>query len=263
MRVPTILLLLTTQLAFAQIGRSEGRGATGPQTGWVFGVQKIQPSLTASIRGTKDGKATSVDAEGDLGLKRNGSPLSFLVEYQGQSQSFHFTYESGRVGGDQLLAQPITLDGTAYAAGTRVQTSAKTEVLEGLWTLKLSQQADAWVGLDLGVQVIRADASATATPGLITKTARPTMPVPQIGLTGFSSGADGLLESRAFLRYSRYQGATCFRYGLDARAYLYPSFGILAYFEDSRMRVPPGSLQGDLDIRADRRVTGLGLVIRF
>jgi len=255
-----IALLFASTLAHAQLGRGPALG-TGDRPTWTFGIQKAQPSLGLSLHGSRNGLASDVDAEADLGMGRTGTPLGLFGEFQGLAHGFLFSYDSARTHGDRLLPRDIALNGTAYGAGTRLATSARINVFEGLWTLKLSRRPDAWLGLDLGVQLLRSDLRAEA--GGSVQTARPSWLIPQVGLTGFSSGVDGLLESRAFVRYFTHRGARSFRYGLDARAYLYPNFGLRAFFEEGRQRIPPGSLRGDLDLRAERRLTGLGLVFRY
>ena len=263
MRLAPMLFFLASIPAFAQLGRASDGGPV-PLSGWTFGFQRVQPSLSASLQGSRDGKVSLVDTDADLGLARDGNPLGVLLEYQGVAHGFQFTYDSARYRGNRDLPRTIFLDGTPYAAGTPLQTQAKVEVLEGLWTYKFVRRPDAWLGFDLGVQVLRMDLkalAATATPS--TQAAHPTGVLPQVGLTGWSSGVDGLLESRVYARYMTYRGATSFRYGVDARAYLYPKFGLRAFFEDGRVRVPQGSVEGDLEVRADRRITGVGVVIRF
>lgn len=263
MRLASTLFLLTAVPAFAQLGGS-APAASPALSGWTLGFQRVQPSLSASLDGTRDGKLSLVDTDGDLGLARDGNPLGALLEYQGEGHGFQFTYDSARYRGDRLLPRSISIDGTPYAAGTPLESRAKVEALEGLWTYKFVRRPDAWVGFDLGVQALRVDLRAlTLTASPSAQTARHTWVVPQVGLTGWSSGVDGLLESRVYARYMAYRGASSFRYGVDARAYLYPRFGVRAFFEDGRMRIPRGSVEGDLDLRADRRITGLGLVIRF
>jgi hypothetical protein len=263
MRLAPILFFLVGIPAFAQLGRGPG-GGPEPLSGWTLGFQRVQPSVSASLQGSRHGKASLVDTDADLGLARDGNPLGVLLEYQGEIHGLQFSYDSARYRGDRALPRDILLDGTSYSAGTPLQTHAKLETLEGLWTYKFVRRPDAWLGFNLGVQVFRMDLralAATATPG--TQSIHHTGVVPQVGLTGWSSGVDGLLESRVYARYVTYRGATSFRYGVDARAYLYPKFGLRAFFEDGRVRVPGGSVEGDLDLRADRRITGLGLVIRF
>lgn len=263
MRLAPILLCLVSLPVFAQLGRSGGMGRP-QQLGWTLGFQRVQPSLSANLQGSRDGKVSSVDTDADLGLARDGNPLGALLEYQGEVHGFQLTYDSARYRGDRVLPRSIALDGRAYPAGTPLQTSAKVEVLEGTWTYKFIRNPDAWLGFDLGVQVFRLDLKALPlTPVPRAQSANPTGVVPQVGLTGWSSGADGLLESRIYARYFTYRGATSFRYGVDARAYLYPKFGLRAFFEDGRVRVPGGSLEGDLELRADRKITGLGVVVRF
>lgn len=262
MRPVLVLPFLIGLTASAQIGRGSAPVQV-PQTGWVFGLQRLQPSLSVQAEGLRDGKATRVDSDGDLGLGRRGGSTGFLAEYQGQEHAFQISYASASFEGSRVLTRDILLDGTAFAAGTDLRSTADVEALEGLWTYKFARSGETWLGFDLGAQVFKADLEARSGSPAQVRRARPSMVVPQVGLTGWSSGAGGLLESRAFVRYFAHRGASTLRYGLDARAYLYPSFGLRLVFEDSRIRVPRGSLEQDLDLRADTRFTGLGLVVRF
>jgi hypothetical protein len=263
MRKVLVLLCLGGVTAFAQIGATPQYDA-GPKLDWTFGVHRSQPTFSATAVGTKDGRASLVDTEADLGLGRSGSPSGAFLEYSGQAHGFRLAYDALRFEGERTLARDIQLDGVTYSAGTGIRSKARLTVVEGLYTYKFLRQADAWVGLDLGAQVLKSELSALTLSGPPTSSAlSPTMVLPQVGLSGWSSGAGGLLESRVFYRYFRLQGASCSRYGMDARAYLYPRFGLRAFYEAGTVKAPAGSTQGDLDLRADSRLTGLGLVLRF
>lgn len=264
MRVVPALLFLAGVSAFAQIGRYEAP-ATGAamRTGWILGVQKLQPTFTATVEGSKDGQVTVVNTESDLGLGRASGPLGFMAEYQGQVHAFFFSYGPERYEGNQVLPRDIMLNGTPYAAGTSLQSTGRIDVLEGLWTYKFVRQADAWVGFDLGAQYFKTEFTAFVSTSTQPQKASLNRLAPQIGITGYSSGADGLLDSRLFFRYFRYKGATITRYGLDARAYLYPSFGLRGFYEENRIHIPTGSIQQDLDSHSDRRLIGMGLIVRF
>lgn len=263
MRKALVLFCLGGMTAFAQIGSSP-QYAPIPQLDWTLGVHRGSPTFTASAVGTKDGRVSDVHTDADLGLGRTGSPTGAILEYQGQVHGFRFGYDQARFEGDQALPRSILLNGVAYPAGTRLHASAKVTVLEGLYTYKFLRQADAWLGIDLGAQVLKTDLTAVDLSGSSSPQGlHPTLVLPQVGLSGWSSGAGGLLESRVFYRYFRLKGASCNRYGVDARAYLYPRFGLRAFYESGTVRVPAGSLQGDLDFQADSRQTGMGLVVRF
>lgn len=262
MRLVRALPILAA-LPLAAQAWSPGGPRAVPATGWVIGVHQLQPTLSVRAEGVRDGRATRVDSEADLGLGRSGRATGFLVEYQGQTQAFQVSYGSPRFGGDRVLTRDILLDGTPYAAGTGVKSSAKVVALEGVWTWKAARSAEAWIGLDLGALALRADLSAHGSLPVQERRARPGLLIPQVGLTGWSSGADGLLESRLYLRYMAGRGAHATRYGLDARAYLYPSFGLRAFFEATRLRVPQGAFLQDLDLQVETRSTGVGLVVRF
>ncbi len=263
MRKVLVLLCLGGVSAFAQIGSSGGYSAA-PQLDWTFGVHRSQPTLSGGVAGNKDGRASFVDTDSDLGLQRTGSPFGTFLEYQGQAHGFRVGYDAFRFEGERTLSRDIQLDGVSYASGTGVRSRADVKVLEGLYTYKFIHQADAWIGLDLGLQYLKTNLTATtlsASPAH--QSASPALVVPQVGLSGWSSGADGLLESRVFYRYFTLRGASYTRYGLDARAYFYPRFGLRAFFEASKVKAPAGSTQGDLDFHMDSKVTGLGMVIRF
>lgn len=263
MRKLLLLFCLGGVTASAQIGAPPQYGA-GPKLDWTLGLHRSQPTFSATAVGTKDGKASLVDTEADLGLGRSGSPMGALLEYQGAVHGFRFSYDAVRFEGERTLSRDILLNGTSYATGTGVRSRAKATLVEGLYTYKFVRQPDAWIGLDLGVQVLKTDLSALALSGPPTSQAlSPTLVLPQVGLSGWSSGVDGLLESRVYYHYFRLRGATTTRYGVDARAYLYPRFGLRVFYEAGEVKAPAGSTQGDLDLRADSRLTGLGLVVRF
>ena len=263
MRLVLILLCLEGVAAFAQIG-SSGGNALGPQLNWTFGVHRSEPTITSSIQGSRDGNYSLVDTDSDLGLKREGGPYGAFLEYKIGDHGFRVAYDTCRLQGAQTLGRDVYLDGVPFPLGSGVQSTAKVTVLEGLYTYKFVNQPDAWVGLDLGVQRLKPDLSVTGLSDMTSsQTPVPSLTLPQIGISGWSSGADGLLESTLFFHYFTHSGATWYRYGLDGRAYLYPHFGLRAFYEAGKIKIPAGSTQGDLDIRMDTKTIGLGLVVRF
>jgi len=263
MRMVLLLLCLEGVAAFAQIGSSEMR-TVDPQLDWTLGVQRSQPTITASVQGSRDGRVSLVDTDSDLGLQREGNPFGALLEYKTQGHGFRLAYDSFRLQGEKALPRDISLNGTPNASGSVLRSTAKLTILEALYTYKLFQQPDAWVGLDLGAQFLKTNlTAANLTAQSPTQTAAPSLTVPQIGISGWSSAAGGLLESRMYYHYLVYRGVTATRYGLDGRAYLYPHFGLRTFYEVSKIKVPAGSIQGDLDLRMDAKSFGLGLVVRF
>lgn len=263
MRVVLVLLCLQGLAAFAQIGRTEGAYA-GPRFDWTMGVHRSQPTLSVRAEGSKDGRPSLVDSDSDLGLGRRETPLGFFLEHPGEIHGFHLGYDTYQFEGEQTLPRDIQLDGTSYRAGSGLHSKAKGTVLEGIYTYKFMRQADAWVGFDLGAQYLKTDLSATTLgPSPSTQAVHPTLLLPQLGLSGWSCAADGLLEYRGFYHYLKFRGVTYTRYGLDARAYLYPGFGLRAFFEKSAVSTSAGASLGDLNLRADSKMSGLGLVIRF
>ena len=262
MRLALILLCCEGVAAWAQIGSSWTPPA--PQLQWTFGVQRSQPTITSNVQGSRGGKASLVDTDADLGLTRESSPLAAFLEYKTGDHGFRLAYDTSRFQGQRTLGRDILLNGISYASGDLVRSTAKLTVLEGLYTYKFVNQPDAWVGLDLGIQQLKSDLSATdLTVPALPQSSTPTLTLPQIGISGWSSGVDGLLESNLFLHYFTHRGATWYRYGLDGRAYLYPHFGLRAFYEAGRIKIPAGSTQGGLDFRMDAKVFGAGLVFRF
>jgi hypothetical protein len=260
MRIPALLLCLTSLPALAQLG-SPMRASAASQLRWTLGAQKVQPTLSATVSGSRDGRTSLVDMDSDLGLSREKSPLGFFGEYSGPSQIFLLSYDATEYGGSRSLSRAIAIDGHAYGAGTALQSTAKVRVLDGVWTYKFVTRSDAWVGLDVAAQYLKADLSAR-TP-VSSQQASPSLVLPQLGLSAWSNGVDGLVETRVYYRLMKLRGASVTRYGLDARAYLYPSFGLRFFYDSSKIRIPAGSLLQDLEISAERKSTGVGLVLRF
>jgi hypothetical protein len=262
MRIPALLLCLTSLSAFAQLG-APLRAVGAPNLAWTLGVQKVQPTLSATVSGTRDGRTSLVDTDADLGLSREKSPLGFFGEYSGASSMLLLSYDATEYGGSRAQTRAIALDGHGYVAGTTVVSSAKVRVLDGVWTYKFIARSDAWIGLDLAGQYLMADLSARDATASLTQQASPSLLLPQVGLSAWSNGVDGLVETRVYYRLMKLKGASTTRYGLDARAYFYPNFGVRFFYDSSKIRIPAGSLQQDLDIAADRKSTGFGLVLRF
>lgn len=263
MRLPTVLLALSGLAAAAQhVGI--GPYTPGPQLHWTLGLQRGQPTLSLRAEGSKDGRASRVDSDADLGLQREGSPWGAFLEYHGRASVLQLSYDTLKQSGQRALPRDILLEGTAYPAGTVLSSSVRAKGLGMVYTYKMVNRPDAWVGLDLGLQSLNIDLAALAPgPTPSSQQAHPHLLLPQVGISGWSSGAGGLLESRMYYRYFSRRGAVTTRLGVEARAYLYPRFGVRAFWESSTLRVPAGSLEGDLDLRLEAKAMGAGLVIRF
>ena len=262
MRIIALPLFLTGLSAFAQLGAPMGATAAS-QLHWTLGVQKVQPTLSATVSGSRDGKTSLVDTDADLGLSREKSPVGFFGEYSGPASMLLLSYDNTEYGGSRTQTRDIAVDGRVYPTGTTLNSSAKVRVLDGVWTYKFMARSDAWIGLDLAGQYLKADLSAQNAATSLTQQANPSLLLPQVGLSAWSNGVDGLVETRIYYRLMKLKGASTTRYGLDARAYFYPSFGVRFFYDASKIRIPAGSLQQDLDISADRKSTGVGLVLRF
>lgn len=260
-----LLALLTTTSAFAQLGRVP---VVGGDRSFTLGLQSYGPSFTGRLEGVQDGQPISVDLDGDLGLGKDKSKVGFLFDYQGPR--FGFLVQSGGTDykGDKTLTRNITIDGTTYAALTRVQSTLNLKTLEGVWTIRIVPLSIAWVGVDLGVQSWKLDLQGTGTaitpvPGTQTASTSVTAPIPQIGLSAGSKVPGGLFEIKGSYHYLGAKGAKYTRATVDARFYPLPYLGVRAFYDNETFDVPKGSLNDDLMLKLDRKGGGFGVVVRF
>jgi len=265
MRILPLALSLCSTMAFAQLG-APNAGPTGFQRTWSLGFQSYGPTVTGHFQGTQDGQPIAVDLEGDLGLGKDKTTPGFFLDYQGPRFAFQLSQGSAEYRGDRIVSRTITVDGTSYTAGTRVVSHLKLASVDGVWTIKFLQDADTWLGFDLGMQTWTVDLDATSMPAVGAPSRsdiRVTAPIPQIGLSGGSRGYNGAVEAKAYVHYLGYKSAKYTLYGADLRIYPVSWFGLRAFYEGGRLDVPKGSIKDDLDLELDRKGVGLGAVIRF
>lgn len=266
MRILPLALALACTGAFAQLGAPNPM-APGFQRTWNLGLQSHGPTLSGHFQGVQDGQPISVDLDADLGLGRDKTTPGFFLDYQGPRFAFQLSSGSAEYRGDRIVNRTITVDGTTYAAGTRVQSHVKLASVDGVWTIKFVRDADTWLGLDLGVQAWTLDLDATSvpTPPLPARGAstRVKAPIPQIGLSGGSRGLHGAVETKAYIHYLGYRSAKYTLYGADLRVYPVRWFGLRAFWEGGSFDVPKGSIQDDLEVQLDRKGVGFGAVVRF
>lgn len=266
MRVLPIALLLSSTAAFAQLG-APYQPAAGMERTWTLGGQTFGPSLTGHFSGTQDGKRIDLDLDGDLGLGKDKATPGFFLDYQGPRFAFQISNGSAEYRGDRVVNRTVTVNGTPYIAGTRVQSHVKLASVDGIWTTKIVREPDAWLGIDLGVQVWTLDMDATGivppatTPS--TASTRVTAPIPQIGLSGGSRGFNGAVESKAYFHYLGYKQAKYTLFGVDVRVFPVRWFGLRAFYEGGSFNVPRGSVKDDLEFKLDRKGIGFGAVVRF
>ena len=263
MRALSFALLLSTTLAFAQLG-APSQPATGFQRTFTLGAQSFGPTLTGHFNGKQDGQDIAVDLNSDLGLGKDKTTPGFFLDYQGPRFGFQVTSGSADYRGNQVVNRTVTVNGTPYVAGTQVLSHVKLASVDGFWTIKMVSEANAWIGLDLGAQVWTVDMDAAdasgANPPASTQVKAP---IPQIGLSGGSRGYNGAVESKLYFHYLGYKQAKYTSYGLDLRIFPVRWFGLRAFYEASKLDVPNGSIKDDLELQLDRKGLGFGAVLRF
>ncbi len=254
-----LIPLLAATAAFAQMG---------PSRSVTLGISSFGPTFTGQMEGVQDGQPISVNLDSDLGLAKDKANLGFLFDYQGPR--FGFMAQTGGTDylGDKTTTRTVTIDGTTYAANTRVKSSLKLKTLEGVWTIRIIPLSVFWVGVDLGVESWKMDVTATGTlapPASGTSTASTafTVPIPQLGLSAGSRVPGGFVEVKGFYHYLGAKGAKYTRAGVDARFYPIPHVGLRAFYETETFDVPKGSIQDDLMLKLDRKGAGFGVVVQF
>lgn len=266
MRVLPITLLLSCTAAFAQLGASYPPASDSQRT-WTLGAQTFGPTLTGHFQGVQNGQPIAVDLDGDLGLGKDKTTPGFFLNYQGPRFAFQVSSGTAEYRGDRVVNRTVTVNGTSYTAGTRVLSHVKLASLDGIWTIKIVRESDAWLGIDLGVQAWTLDLDATGTPPLpaspVSASTRITAPIPQIGLSGGSLGFNGAVEAKAYVHYLAYKQAKYTLFGADLRVFPVKWFGLRAFYEGGSFDVPKGSVKDDLELKLDRKGIGLGAVVRF
>ncbi|MBI3130810.1 MAG: hypothetical protein HYZ13_05590 [Acidobacteria bacterium] len=254
-----LLPLLAATAAFAQMG---------PTRSVTMGLSSFGPTFTGKMEGMQDGQPISVDLDSDLGLAKDKAKVGFLFDYQGPR--FGFMAQTGGTDyvGDKTLNRNITIDGTTYAALTRVRSHVNLKTLEGIWTIRFIPLSVFWVGVDLGVESWKLEVDATGTaispvPGTQSASTSVTAPIPQVGLSAGSRVPGGIFEIKGYYHYLGAKGAKYTRGGLDARYFPFPFVGLRAFYETETFDVPQGSLQDDLLLKLDRKGVGFGVVVKF
>ena len=268
MRAVPIALFLTASAAFAQLGAPLPAMA-GPERTWTLGAQSFGPTLTGHFLGRQDGQPIQVDLDSDLGLGKDKVTPGFFLNYQGPRFAFQVSSGTTEYRGDRVVNRVVTINGTSYSAGSRVQSHVKLASTDGTWTIKFLRAPAGWLGLYLGVQAWTLDMDAAGTPPLpapqtpVTASTRVTAPIPQLGLSGGTNGFNGAVEAKAYVHYLGYKQAKYTLIGADLRVFPVRWFGLRAYYEDGRFDVPKGSVKDDLEFQLDRKGVGLGAVVRF
>jgi hypothetical protein len=263
MRVPLIALLLSTATAFAQLGAPPMVAAPDLQRTWTLGGQVYGPTLTGHFNGVLDGQPINLDLNRDLGLAKDKTTPGFFVNYQGPRFAFQVSSGTAEYRGDRALTQSIQMNGQTFSATHEVQSHVKLASVDGIWTIKFVKGSDAWVGLDLGVQVWKIDMDITDVTSPATASSSVSAPIPQIGLSAGGRGFDGGVEAKAYIHYLSYKQAKYTLMGADLRYFPVRWFGLRAFYEGSTFDVPQGSVKDDLAFNLDRKGGGFGAVFRF
>ena len=266
MRVQPIILSLCATAAFAQLG-APNQASSDFQRTWTLGGQLYGPSLSGHFQGMQDGQRIALDLDSDLGLGKDKTTPGFFLDYQGPRFAFQLSNGTAEYRGDRVVTRKVTVNGTDYQVGTRVQSHVKLASVDGTWTIKLISRPEAWLGLDLGVQAWTIDLDAIGTPPLpappASASTRVTAPIPQLGLSGGARGFNGAVEAKAYVHYLGYKQAKYTLVGADLRVFPVKWFGLRAFYEGGSFDVPKGSIKDDLELQLDRKGVGFGAVVRF
>jgi len=265
MRILPLVLSLSASALFAQLG-APNAAVPDLQRSWSLGAQSYGPTLTGHFNGMQNGQPIALDLDSDLGLAKQKTTPGFFVDYQGPRFALQLSSGNSEYRGDRVVTRTITLNGTSYTAGTRVQSHVKLASLDGVWTIKLVRGSGAWLGLDLGVQAWTLDMDALSVPTAgspVSASTQVTAPIPQIGLSVGGRGLDNLVEAKAYVHYLGYKQAKYTRVGADLRIFPVQWFGLRAFYEGSTFDVPKGSIKDDLEFNLERKGVGLGAVLRF
>jgi hypothetical protein len=258
------ILAFLSSAAFAQfIG---GPQATGARSSFTLGVNRIAPSFSGNFSGVQDGKAQAFDLDADLGLGRDKTQLGFLVDYQSARFGIQLSNSTQEYKGDRGLNRPVQVNGTNFDTATRLQTSAKLAVIEGIWTIRLDVTPIGWFGIDIGAQQWKTDVNALGTPVIgaaLSASSSTSTLLPQLGISGGGWSPTHDLEFKGYLRYLPYRGAKITGYGGEGRYFVTRSVGLRVFYETQKVDIPRGSIKSDLALNLERKGLGFGLVARF
>lgn len=261
MRALFFACFLCTTGVFAQLG-APNYAPAAPQSTITMGVQTFGPTLSGHLQGTLDGLPMQVDLDGDLGIGKDGAKTGFFFDYQGHSFGFQASTSSTEYAGNRTMTRDVTVNGANYPTGSQIQSRVKLASLDGIWTIKLVSQPDAWLGLDLGLQAWTLDLQTAGNSGGATRISIKA-PLPQVGLSGGSRAYNGAFESKAYIRYMKAKGGAYLMVGTDVRMFVTRWFGLRAFYESSRLSGSKGAIKDDLEIGIDRKGVGFGGVVRF
>lgn len=262
MRLPVATLTVVLSLAIAPVALAYGARAQGR---WYADVHLQGASLDGHFLGNSGGNPFNVDLKDDLALERSGHKPGFSLEYQGPRFGLELSRDRQDYTGNSRLNRAITVDGTTYAASTRVVSSFKTTSTTLNWTIRVLAAPQAWLGLDLGARATELDFATSGSLAAATTSAgyRTTLPMPQVGPAAGFTALDGALVARAFVHFLAYKGASYTHPGVDLRYFPISWLGVRAFYDSERIRVPKGSLKDDMDLSLDLGGAGFGLVVRF
>jgi hypothetical protein len=262
MRLPVAALPVVLSLAIAPAALAHG---PDPQGRWYADIHVEDASLSGHLQGSSGGNPFDVDLKNDLGLERSGYQPGFSLEYQGPRFGLELSRDRQDFKGNAQLSRTITVDGTTYAATTRVVSSLKTTSTTFNWTIRVLAAPQAWLGLDLGIRSTELDFATSGSLASVTTSAgyQTTLPIPQVGPAAGFTALDGALVGRGFVHFLAYKGASYTHPGADLRYFPISWLGVRAFYDSERFRVPRGSLKDDMDLSLDLGGAGLGVVARF
>lgn len=241
--------------------------AQGTVGHWNLDVHSMNGTLAGHYQGVSDGNNFLVDLKDDLGLTRDKAKPGFGLEYQGHRFGLELSVDGQDFAGSKVVTRKVTIDGTNFNVGARVNSTVKSRTTVFNWTIRALTWEHVWLGIDLGARGLSLDMAANGNEPFTGVTAKAaykiSYPVPQLGLSAGFNAFGGRLVGRGYFHELKYRGASDTVKGADLRFFPISWLGVRAFTVSEEMRVPKGALDKDIDIALDQSGSGFGVVFRF
>lgn len=233
---------------------------------WNFSLDGMPTTLECQVKGFANGILIDIDTQQDLALGKSKMSPGVSLEYMGPRIGMQFGVRNQKHEGNNIIKRDIIhIGGQPFTIGMPVQSEIKSTTYDINMTIRMLNFEQGWIGMDLGVHVWRLEfqAQSSALSMSAVKQLLPTVPAPQFGISAGTSLLDDRLQAKAHFHFLGWKGAKYQRIQADVRYFPLDWLGVRVYTDNEHFDLPIGSIWDQLDILADSKGVGFGVVLKF
>ncbi|MCL1908157.1 MAG: hypothetical protein FWG12_02165 [Holophagaceae bacterium] len=234
---------------------------------WYFGIYGNSPEFSGHYL-DQGSEKTNFDLNNSLYMDTEKTGYGLHMEYSGSRFAFSVDYGIQDYTGNNRLERQVEINNIIFVPGMDVTSSLKNTAFDINGTIKLLRGAQAWLGVDVGIQAWYMDLVASGVhtflpiaPAEANKSI--VVSIPQIGISGNFQGLQNRLVINGRAHFMALKGASSNRFSADARYFFLHWLGGRVFWEQQNHDEPYDSMHKNIEQKYERKGIGFGVVARW